>query len=329
MHAPDKKDIEKVVSGTSNKQDARDVADWFSSSVEGQQYLSDMLDKDAYLLEEELNEQFAPSAYQSEKILRNINRSITKTRILQISLRVAAVLLPFLILLGIGFYANQQVDLFGKTEFAEVYVPKGENLRLFFQDGTEVFLNADSKIRYPKKFGLFNRKVFLEGEGYFNVTSNKRRPFIVNTGETSVKVLGTSFNVNAYKNNPEIRVVLDEGEVAFTIQGNDYRLKPGQKFTYDKINKQLFVSNLKNSRHESLWRESYILLNDTPLSEVLNILDRSYDVPFRVMDRKALAYSFNLLTEDKPLDYVLNELEKIAPLKFSVVNDTIQVKHLN
>ncbi len=329
MDTSDKKNIEKVVSGTSTKEGAREVADWFSSSVEGQQYLSDMLDKDAFLLEQELNTSFLPNTNQSERMYRNIERKIFKTSILKISLRVAAVLLPLILLTGITFYINRQVDLFGTSELAEVYVPKGEKARLFFYDGTEVFLNADSKIRYPKKFGLTKRKIYLEGEAYFNVASNKKRPFIVNTGETSVKVLGTSFNVNAYKDNREVRVVLDKGEVLFATERNEYKLNPGQKFIYDKENKQLFVANLSQSEDESLWKSNYIRLNDTPLSETLSILNRKFDVSFKVVDTNALKYSFTLLTEDKRLDYILNELEKIAPLKFIEKNDTINVKMMN
>lgn len=300
-----------------------------SSSVEGQQYLSDMLDKDAFLLEQELNTDFLPNTNQSERMYRNIERKIFKTSILKILLRVAAVLLPLILLTGITLYINRQVDLFGTSEFAEVYVPKGEKARLFFHDGTEVFLNADSKIRYPKKFGLTKRKIYLEGEAYFNVSSNKKRPFIVNTGETSVKVLGTSFNINAYKDNREVRVVLDKGEILFTTERNEYKLNPGQKFIYDKENKQLFVANLSQSEDESLWKSNYIRLNDTPLSETLSILNRKFDVSFKVVDTNALNYSFTLLTEDKPLDYILSELEKIAPLKFIEKNDTINVKMMN
>lgn len=328
MQAPDKKNIEKVISGASNKEDAREVANWLSSSVEGQQYLSDLLDKDAYLFEEELNESFSPHVYQSERMLRNINKGIARTKMLRVSLRVAAVFLPLLILLGIGFYANQQVDLFGETHYSELYVPKGEKAKIFFQDGTEVFLNADTKIRYPQKFGLRKRNVYLEGEAYFNVASNKRRPFIVHTGDAYVKVLGTSFNVNAYKDNKEVRVVLDEGEIVFASRGNEYKIDPGQKFTYDIVNRQMFVTNLAHSQDESLWKSNQIRLNDTPLAETLNILNRTFDVSFTIADKKSLGYSFNLLTESKSLNFILNELEKIAPIKFAEKNDTISVKAL-
>lgn len=326
MHTSDKKNIENVMSGASSKDEAREVVDWLSSSVEGQQYLSDMLDRDAFLLEQELDTNFLPDQNQSDRILADINRRIFKTKILKISLRVAAAFIPLLILTGITFYVNRQVDLFGNSEYAEVYAPKGEKVRLFFHDGTEVFLNADSKIRYPRKFGLTKRKVYLEGEAYFNVASNKRRPFMVYTDKSFVSVLGTSFNVNAYQTDKEIKVVLDEGKVNFSSSGNTYSLKPGQKFIFDKITGEARVANLSRSTDESLWRNNYIRFQDTPMSEMLNLLDRQFDVRFRVMDAKASHYSFTLTTNDKPLGFILDELEKIAPIKFTHENDTVFVK---
>lgn len=329
MHTSDKKTIEKVISGTSTKENAREVTDWFSSSVEGQQFLSDMLDKDAFLMEEEPEDfQNTISPYRSDVLLSKINRQIVRKKTIRLALSVAAVLLPLILITGFMVQLSNRYDLFGNSRYSEIYVPKGEKMQILFQDGSRAYLNSDTRLRYPEKFALLNREIFLEGEAYFQVASNKKRPFIVNTGETSVKVLGTSFNVNAYKDNKEIRIVLDEGEIVFAARNNEYRLNPGQKFIYDTENKQLYLVNVRNSGEESLWKSNYIRLNDTPLRETLEILDRKFNIPFKVIDNKALAYSFNLLSEDKSLNYILSELEKIAPVKFVEVNDTINVKCL-
>ncbi|MDO5523447.1 MAG: FecR family protein [Bacteroidia bacterium] len=329
MQKSDKKIIEKVISGTSTKEDAREVADWFSSSVEGQQYLSDMLDKDAFFMEEGLNEwENMISAHRSDALLAKINRQISRKKIIRLTLSVAAALLPLIVVTGFLAQLSNRYDLFGAGHYSEIYVPKGEKMQILFQDGSRAYLNSDTRLRYPEKFGLRHRKIFLEGEAYFQVSSNKKRPFIVNTGETSVKVLGTSFNVNAYKDNKEIRVVLDEGKIVFAARDNEYKLNPGQKFIYNTENKQLYLVNVRGPDEESMWKSNYIRLSDTPLEETLRILDRKFDIPFKVVDKKALAYSFNLLSEDKSLSYILNELEKIAPVKFTEINDTVNVKYL-
>lgn len=329
MHKSDKKSIENVISGVSTKEEAREVAYWFSSSVEGQQCLSDMLDKDAFLMEEELNDpRNTISSYRSDVLLAKINRQISRKKTIRLALGVAAVLLPLVLMTGFMLRLGSRYDLFGNGHYAEIYVPKGEKMQLLFQDGSRAYLNSDTRVRYPEKFALLNREIFLEGEAYFQVAANKKRPFVINTGETSVKVLGTSFNVNAYKDNREIRVVLDEGEIIFAVRNNEYKLNPGQKFIYDTENKQLYLVNVRDSGEESLWKSNYIRLDDTPLEETLKVLDRKFDIPFKVLDKQALAYSFNLLTEDKSLNYILNELEKIAPIKFIEANDTVNVKYL-
>lgn len=329
MHKSDKKSIENVISGVSTKEEAREVAYWFSSSVEGQQCLSDMLDKDAFLMEEELNDpRNTISSYRSDVLLTKINRQISRKKTIRLALGVAAILLPLVLMTGFMLRLGSRYDLFDNGHYAEIYVPKGEKMQLLFQDGSRAYLNSDTRVRYPEKFALLNREIFLEGEAYFQVAANKKRPFVINTGETSVKVLGTSFNVNAYKDNREIRVVLDEGEIIFAVRNNEYKLNPGQKFIYDTENKQLNLVNVRDSGEESLWKSNYIRLDDTPLEETLKVLDRKFDIPFKVLDKQALAYSFNLLTEDKSLNYILNELEKIAPIKFIEANDTVNVKYL-
>ena len=141
-----------------------------------------------------------------------------------------------------------------------------------------------------------------------------------------MKVLGTSFNVNAYKTDRAIEVVLDEGKVLFNSSGNSYSLKHGQTFIFDKTTGEAKIANLSQSTDESMWRKDYIRLQDTPLFETLNLLDRHFDVCFRVLDANAARYSFTLTTKDKPLDFILNELEKIAPVKFTLDNDTVFVK---
>lgn len=326
MHISDKKSIEKLISGTSTKEKAQEIVDWLSSSIEGQQYLSDMLDKDAYLMEQDLCADLSPNRNQSERIYRKINRKIKNGEIRKSIFRTAAVFFPFIVLLGLLFYVDKQVNLFGKGKYNEVYAEKGEKIRLFLPDGSEIFLNADSKIRYPKKFGLFNRKVYLDGEAYFKISTNKNRPFIVQTGTSFTSVLGTSFNVNAYPENDEIKIVLDEGRVQFNTSGNAYNLMPSQKLVFDKETGETTVWNLTKSINESLWRNNYVILDDTPLHETLSLLERQYNVSFRVLEEGVSQYSFTLTTEDKPIDFIIDELQRIAPIKFITINDTIFVK---
>lgn len=327
MNLTEKETIRNVLNGVSSRENAKRVVNWFSSSVEGLQCLSELIDRDAYLLETASVSEITPtkSAALFAKINRNIHEKRQKTTIL----RVAAVLVPFVILLGLGAYLGARADLFGTAAYAEVHIPKGEKGRLFFQDGTEVFLNSDTKIRYPKKFGLRKRDVYLQGEAYFNVAGNKHCPFIVHTSEdTNVKVTGTSFNVNAYDSNPNVRVTLDEGKIAFNTPKNSYNIRPGQEFMYNKNTGETRILALSRPSSRSLWKNDIIYLHDTPLADVIKILERRYDVVFDVKNPQAMNYSFTLITKQSSVDSVLLELRKIAPLKFRKHGNVIEVSHL-
>lgn len=324
MNLSDRKIAEKVIEGTSSKENATRLVHWFASSMEGQQTLSDMIDRDAYMMEDNPEIRTMITPMQSDGVFEKIQAQISRKRLIRLSLRVAAVLLPFIVIVGLGFYINSRVDLFGPTVYAEMYVPKGEKARVLFQDGTEVFLNSDSKIRYPKKFGFKKRNVYLQGEAYFNVASGKR-PFIVETGNVNVRVLGTSFNINSYDSDKTIRVVLDEGRVLFNSPTNRYQLSPGQQLIYDKAKGSFLLQNLSRSSNLSLWKNNILYLRDTPLEEVLQILERNHNVSFFVKDPSVFKYSYTITTEEKRLENILEELQKIAPVKFTRRHDGFDV----
>lgn len=325
MQSSDKNIINRVIAESASKEEAVEVVDWFSSTVEGQQCLSDMLDRDAYLMENEpdLGKSFTP--LQSDLLYKRIDRNIYQNRFRKNLLKVVAVLLPILLLSGLGFYLNRQTDLFSGTTYSEVYVPKGEDARIFFQDGTEVFLNADTKIRYPNRFGLRKREIYLEGEAYFNVASNRSRPFVVHAQHTETEVVGTSFNVRAYGNSNTIEVVLDEGRTAFHVHQNSYPMLPGQKIEYDKSTGRITLRNLINPSNASLWKKNVLHFYDTPLAEVIKELERRFDVQFHVQDAAALNYSYTLTTKQPGIENVLKELQKISPVKFMIKGDIITV----
>lgn len=323
MTLSDKKILNKVINGNSSKENAQCVADWFSSTIEGQQTLSDMIDQDAYLMEENLLKENHINPIQSKLLFKKIEKEIRIKKTKRRWLQSAAIAIPFVIILGLGIYANKHWGLLSQPTYAEIYIPKGEKARILFQDGSEAFLNADTRIRYPKKFGLRKRTVQLQGEAYFNVAHNKYRPFIVETTNSSVEVLGTSFNVKAYHEDETTDVTLDEGSIVFHSSHNKYQLKPGQQIAYDKESGALTVRNLRNSAYNSLWISNVFYFNDTPLKQIIQILERNFNVEFTVKDIHALDYSYTIITEMKNIEDILLELEKIAPVKFNLQKNGI------
>ena len=325
MERPDKEIINKVLENTSSKQEATDVVDWFANSIEGQNYLSESMDRDFYLMEESANQSDLISPVQSAKILANINKATQRKKISNLLFKIAAILIPFVFIISITIYLTAQVGLLGNSNYSEIYVPKGETMTILFQDGSQAYLNSDTKMSYPEKFGLKNRKVFLEGEAYFDVSSNKRRPFIVETDKALVTVLGTSFNVNAYGNDDLIEVVLDEGEVVLGVDKRNYTLLPGQKAIYNKVNGLTSIANMRKSLEESIWRDNVLHFSNTPLYDVVKTLNRRFDIRFVIENSAALEYTYTLTSKQTTIEDILLELEKITPVKFVLEDNIVHV----
>ncbi|WP_329904617.1 FecR family protein [Porphyromonas pogonae] len=315
-------DIDKVLRNEADPQKASDIAHWMTHSIDGYRKLSDLIDDDIRNFDQE--EEFASwdtlDNETSDKVFAHIQQRIRRRSIIFTTLRYAVVLIPLIALGVVGYRVNKQVDLFGHPVYNETYVPKGEKARLIFQDGSTAYLNSDSKISYPAKFGINKREVFLTGEAYFEVSANKHRPFVVNTGNTAVKVYGTKFNVNAYNDNTDVEVVLDEGKVSFQTADKEYKIVPGQELIYNKAQKSCTLHNLDNSANRSKWKENILILHDTPLIKLIPLLERWYNVTFVIQDTEAIKYSFNLYSQNEKLEDLLAQLEKISPVQFRFIN---------
>ena len=303
--------LSKMLIIVTTPEDAKFVAEWFATE-EGNTYLDAVMTREAEHLKAETAEIYVDHTIPSEKMYHQIQKNISRKQIKRICFRVAAILIPVIFLIGLYLQINSRVDLFGTTEYEEIRVAKGERIQMMFQDGTRVYINSDSWLKYPKKFGLSKREVFLVGEAYFVVAKNKKRPFIVNLNGPSVHVLGTSFDVQAYPENKDIVICLDEGHVNLTLSSaKEYPLLPGEKLIYNKESDQCRIIKNDHSKQVSMWKD-----NVTPLTEVVKVLNRWYNVNFKIEDEQASKYVYTLTSDNTILEKVLQDLEKIAPVKF-------------
>ena len=326
MNKPTDKQIEEVLAGIATPEDAKRVVEWFATE-EGSAYLDAAMTRTAEQMNPDTAEIYVNHTIPSVKMYRQIQQAISRKRMRRMLFRVAAVLIPVIFLVGIYIQLDSRVDLFGTTEYEEVAVAKGERIQFMFQDGTRVFVNSDSKLRYPKKFGLGKREVYLEGEAYFIVEKNKHRPFIVHLNGPAVQVLGTSFNVQAYPENKDIVVCLDEGHVNLTLPSEkEYPMNPGERLVYNKESSQCTLSKMEDIGRMSMWKQNIIMFKDTPLKEVAQILNRWYNVRFDIEDENSLNYLYTLTSDNASLERVLSDLEKIAPVKFCYNEDKKEVK---
>jgi transmembrane sensor len=215
----------------------------------------------------------------------------------------------------------------------EISTPKGGQYQVVLQDGTRVWLNAASAIKFPLTFkGAVARKIELNGEAYFEVAKDKARPFTVQTGQQRLEVLGTHFNVNAYKDERKTKTTLLEGSVRISLI--DYAatesgaetfaiLKPGQQAVVaDKS-----VSVLPADTEEAVaWKNGYFKFHSEPLSSIMRKLSRWYDVEIVYENKIGKDRIGGTISRSKSITDVLEMLESTKLVKFRVEGRKIIVK---
>lgn len=325
MKMPDLPIIEKTLKNEAAPREARKVARWLATA-EGQQWLSERMDSDEKAIRAGEEEKQIDHAIPSALLYRKIMHRLHARRVRRYRAYAAAILLPVALFIGLFMHLDSRVDLAGTVEYEEVYVPRGERMQLLFQDGSKVYLNAGSRLRYPKKFGLFERKVFLEGEAWFEVTKNKRRPFIVDVAHLHIKVVGTTFDVKAYPEEDFLWVALETGCIELKSDSlPSCRLQPGEKATYDKRSGRCEIVQSHHVELYSAWKRNVLVFKNAPLSQVLNTLARTYNISFEIKDSTALKYTYTITTNCTNLTNVLKELEKITPILFEEKEGIMEV----
>ncbi|MBL1410395.1 FecR family protein [Sphingobacterium faecale] len=182
-------------------------------------------------------------------------------------------------------YANgEQIDeALLSTDSISVITPAGSTYTLQLSDGTKVWLNAKSKITYPRKWGN-ERRVNMQGELYFEVAHDKTKPFFVTSGTQEIRVLGTAFNVNAYPEMGMTRSTLIKGSIALTIRDKNTnqlvdskKLIPGQEAIHH-LKQQIVRLQKANTKAITAWKNNVFYFNNTPLEELMSTIERWYDV---------------------------------------------------
>jgi ferric-dicitrate binding protein FerR (iron transport regulator) len=193
----------------------------------------------------------------------------------------------------------------------ELATPLGGIYQITLPDGTKVWLNAGSSLKYPMSFAKNERRVSLEGEAFFEVTKDSARPFKVLSKGQEIEVLGTAFNVNAYPDNTVIKTTLVNGKVKLS---NDKRyskaifLLPGQQST-NSNNGKIHLANVDTAPFTA-WKEGLFYFDETPLSDALQQIGRWYNVEVKYKGEVPQTHFYGRIKRSKPLREVLDVLEE-------------------
>ena len=205
-----------------------------------------------------------------------------------------------------------------------IYVPKSGEYELVLADGSKVFLNSESQLTFPSYFDGNTRRVELTGEAYFEVEKDGR-PFIIQTPDLSIEVLGTSFNVNAYQANPYINTTLVEGSIRIHLPKKEesFLLKPEHNFRLDKLSDEISVQRV-NTDIYTAWIKGEFMFRNQPLTEIFAQLERWYDFKIVYENSNIAKMRFSGSAEKvRPLNYLLNQIQAVTDIQYRSEGDKI------
>lgn len=218
--------------------------------------------------------------------------------------------------------AGQATD--AAVVFNTLTTPRGGQFKIELPDGTLVWLNAASSLRFPTAFNGRERTVILNGEGYFEVAQKENMPFKVQLGSGMVEVLGTHFNVMAYQNEANVKTTLLEGAVKVTHQSHTVRLAPGQQASWTADGN--IVTGPADTEEAVSWKEGYFQFNRAPLADVMRQLQRWYNVEVRYEGNAGTREFWGKIPRNVKLSEALKILE-LSNIPYSMRGDTIIIHH--
>ena len=207
-------------------------------------------------------------------------------------------------------------------------IPVGGFYQLKLADGTKVWLNSLTRLRFPVTFAGEERKVYLTGEAYFEVARDSVHPFIVATDEgMEVKVYGTEFNVDTYRKGT-VKTTLVNGKVGIRVSatGEEMRLSPNQMALFTKATQSIQVENV-DSYGVVAWKDGKFVFEDEPIEEIMERLSRWYDVKVFYANERIKKHTFpGIITRFADISDVLHLMEETAAVEFRIQGDTVTVK---
>ena len=227
-------------------------------------------------------------------------------------------------------YEKVRKEEIQKLIYNTVETPTGGEYILNLSDGTKVYLNAKSKLKFPVQFVGNNRIVELEGQAYFDVVKDKMHPFIVKTRNLGIRVLGTSFDVSSYPDDENVITTLVEGAVRISVKGveKDVELRPNDQAVFNKVKRNVDVHKV-DTRYYTAWKDGMFRFRDQRLEDIMNILARWYnvDVYFQNSDTKNLLFGCNV-NKYSSIEPILEIFESTEKVKIDINKSSIIIKQV-
>lgn len=304
--------------GTLTPSQKQEVDSWMMESEENREMARNI--RSIYQASDALNcirQTDAPAALK--KVKERMHRPPKVSLLVRLQRIAAILIIPLLV--GTVYLALKKEPV----EYVEVRTNPGMIAQIELPDGSTVWLNSGSYLKHPSRFINRTRDVELKGEAYFDVESDKNRPFIVNTPfHIKAEVLGTEFNMEAYESDKEVRTTLISGSVRLTFraENNDNKsfiMKPDEEFIYNHKSKKLLISK-PYVPTLTAWKDGLVIFRNTPFEAVLGVLSKRFNVEFIVKNEKLYDNSYTGPFDQQHLQLILEHFRLSSGIQYRFID---------
>ncbi|RIJ50521.1 DUF4974 domain-containing protein [Maribellus luteus] len=327
--------LHKYLNDQCTSEELKEVIAWVKSKewsgTAEQELYSEWKNTDGVVSSQNANERFNRLL---DKIHHNINiehasfvRKMQRKKVLNRITQVAAIaMLPMLAFLLYTFSRhNFEISslVAMQNDTLEIIAPIGSKTNFVLSDGSQVFLNNGSKLRYPLRFMDNKRDIFLSGEAYFVVAHDEKRPFRVKTRNLNITALGTEFNVFAYPDEISTEATLVEGKVAVekVLKSGETQfigeMEPNEQISYNRITDKVYSHHGDIDKYIA-WREGKLIFKNESIEEIAHRLSRWYNVDIELTDKRVKQFTYTATFIDETLPQVLELLQIATPISYTI-----------
>lgn len=272
------------------------------------------------------------------------NKFSAKKPLLHRILYVSSVAAIAILFFTIGYFANNSTgEKVNNITIATVtkskvpilrtlYTEKGVKGFVTLPDSSKVWLNSDSKIIYPEEFTGKERTVKMSGEAYFEVTKDSLHPMVVHTNKNfAIEVLGTTFNIRSYDNDEKAETTLYTGAITMHYKNKNTKqietlcLKPNQSFAYVETNNTPKLFKYKEPIKQSVWKDGQLLFDNTPIGDVLKILERWHGSKFVINNQDIYKYKLSAEFTSESIVQIMEIIQLIIPINYNYTNNVVTI----
>lgn len=317
QNTPSSEKLLKYIQGKASEELKTEIEAWIAEDIKHEKVIMDLAKiYYAHYHSVRIQSRNVNAAYK--KVMRILHHKQWTVQLSWQKIAAAAILLIALNVAGWNVIQNRV----STDDYIVLSSNNEKKVEYTLPDGTTVFLNRNSSLRFPLKYAKKSRQVELEGEGYFNVAHNPEHPFIVNTTQgIKVQAIGTKFNVEAFSNDSIVQTTLIEGCVAVTIQrGNDnerYIMHPTDMIRYN-THRDLIIFGKTDYPSKASWLDDVLIFKDTSLPEVVRQLSHNFEADFIITDPRLNDYLFTGTFNNRDLSVILEYMRISSNIQIEI-----------